>query len=54
MADGKALQEVRDLLGGRMMTPAIVVGKQVLIGFAANRAQMEELFPRREAPGGQT
>jgi len=34
------------LLGGRMVTPTLVVGKEVLTGFAQNRARMEELFPR--------
>lgn len=36
------------LLGGRMMTPTIVVGREVLAGFAQNRARLEELFPRQE------
>jgi len=45
-ADRGAVQEMLDLLGGRVMTPTIVVGDEVLIGFAGSRARMEELFPK--------
>ena len=38
------------LLGGRMVTPTIVVGREVLVGFAQNRARLEEFFPRGDAP----
>ncbi len=33
-------------LTGRTVTPTIVVGQEVLVGFAQNRARFEELFPR--------
>jgi hypothetical protein len=45
-AEPAALEGLRRLLGGRVMTPTIVVGKERLVGFADNRARMEVLFPR--------
>jgi hypothetical protein len=30
------------------MTPTIVVGGEILVGFAQNRARFEELFPKKE------
>ena len=48
VADPAAIEELRGLLGGRVMTPTVVVGKEKLIGFAANRARMEELFSRKQ------
>ncbi|GEM_PF-3182304 len=29
-----------------MMTPTIVIGQEILTGFAQNRARLEELFPK--------
>ncbi len=46
-SDEKAAKEMLKLLQGRMMTPSIVVGKEVLMGFAQNRARMEALFPKK-------
>ncbi len=43
-SDPSAAHEMLHLLGGRMVTPTIVVGKEVLIGFAQSRARLEELF----------
>ncbi len=40
--------DLRRLLDGRLMTPTFVVGKEVLIGFAANRPRLERLFPKTE------
>ena len=48
-ADAQVEEELRRLLNGRLMTPTLVVGKEVLAGFAQNRARMEELFPRPKA-----
>lgn len=31
-----------------MMTPTMVVGEEVLIGFAASRGRLEALFPQKE------
>ena len=42
-ADPKAMDELKRL-AGRFATPTIVVGKEVLLGFAANRARIEELL----------
>jgi hypothetical protein len=41
--DPKAMDELKRLVG-RFVTPTIVVGKEVLLGFAANRARIEELL----------
>ncbi len=41
--DPKAMDELKRVVG-RFATPTIVVGKEVLLGFAANRAQLEELL----------
>lgn len=43
VADPEALRELREVIG-RMATPTILIGGQVLIGFAANRARIEELL----------
>lgn len=48
-AGAAAEQDLRRLLNGRLMTPTLVVGKEVLTGFAANRARMEQLFPRKRS-----
>ena len=37
-------------LVGRFVTPAIVIGDEVLLGFAANRARIEELLPKSPEP----
>lgn len=47
-SDPQAVQEMLGLLGGRMMTPTIVVGQEVLVGFAASRPRLETLFPKRK------
>ena len=44
--DPEAESDLRQLLDGRLMTPTLVVGKEMLIGFAQNRARLEQLFPR--------
>ena len=41
-ADPEALAELQDVIG-RMATPTIVIGDEVLLGFAANRARIEKL-----------
>ena len=54
-ADPAALTELRDVIG-RMATPTIVFGNEVLLGFAANRARIEELLrmsPQPANPGPQ-
>lgn len=47
-ADPAAESDLRKILDGRLMTPTLVVGKEILIGFARNRARLEELFPRQQ------
>ena len=42
-ADPAALAELRDVIG-RMATPTIIFGNEVLLGFAANRARIEGLL----------
>ncbi len=39
--DPAALAELRDRLG-RMTTPTLIIGNEVFVGFAANRAEIEE------------
>jgi hypothetical protein len=46
--DPAAESDLRQLLGGRLMTPTIVVEKEVLMGFAQNRARLEQLFPQAD------
>ena len=41
--DPQALDELKRL-AGRLATPTIVVGNDVLLGFAANRSRLEELL----------
>jgi len=36
---------------GRFLTPTIVIGKGVLLGFASNRARIEELLGRKPKEG---
>ena len=51
-ADPEALVELRDVIG-RMATPTIVLGDEVLLGFASNRARIEALLrtpPESSAP----
>ncbi len=36
------MEELKELMG-RFVTPTIVIGKEVLVGFAANRRRIEEL-----------
>jgi len=43
-ADEQAMQELTQVIG-RFATPTIVIGKEVLLGFAANRRRIEELLP---------
>jgi hypothetical protein len=50
-ADGSAERDLRQLLQGRLMTPTLVVGKEILVGFAQNRARVEQLFPREDHGG---
>jgi glutaredoxin len=38
----KYMEELKELMG-RFVTPTIVIGKEVLVGFAANRRRIEEL-----------
>jgi len=40
--DEKYMDELKALMG-RFATPTIVIGKEVLLGFAANRRRIEEL-----------
>jgi glutaredoxin 3 len=44
-ADPDALEELKTVVG-RMATPTIVIDDQVFLGFAANRAELEELVQR--------
>jgi len=41
--DERAMQELTQVIG-RFATPTIVIGDEVLLGFAANRARIEELL----------
>ena len=43
-ADEQAMQELTQVIG-RFATPTIVIGKEVLLGFVANRRRIEELLP---------
>ena len=43
--DPKAMDELKRVVG-RFATPTIVIGKEVLLGFAANRAQLEKLLAK--------
>jgi hypothetical protein len=43
-ADEKAMRELTKKIG-RFATPTIVIGQEVLLGFAANRARIEEVLP---------
>jgi hypothetical protein len=45
--DHEAAHEMIDLTG-RTITPTLAVGEEVLIGFAQNRARIEELFPKSD------
>ena len=47
------MQELTETIG-RFATPTIVIGKEVLLGFAANRARIEELLGRNPRKGGET
>jgi hypothetical protein len=42
--DPKAMDELKRV-AGRLATPTIVIGKEVLLGFAANRSRIEEVLP---------
>jgi hypothetical protein len=42
--DEKAMKELIEVIG-RFATPTIVIGREVLLGFAANRARIEEVLP---------
>jgi len=42
-ADERAMQELTRVIG-RFATPTIVIGDEVLLGFAANRARIDELL----------
>ena len=42
-ADELAMQELTQVIG-RFATPTIVIGDEVLLGFAANHARIEELL----------
>jgi hypothetical protein len=42
-ADEQAMQELTQVIG-RFATPTIVIGKEALLGFAANRRRIEELL----------
>ena len=42
-ADEQAMQELTQVIG-RFATPTIVIGKEVLLGFAANRRHIEGLL----------
>jgi hypothetical protein len=42
-ADEKAMRELTKVIG-RFATPTIVIGKEMLLGFGANRARIEELL----------
>lgn len=41
------MQELTKIIG-RFATPSIVIGDEVLLGFAANRARIEELLGREQ------
>ncbi len=41
-ADEKAMEELTQVIG-RFATPSIVIGDEVLLGFAANRARIQAL-----------
>lgn len=43
ITDPTALKELKEVVG-RLATPTIVIGDQILVGFAANRARLEELL----------
>lgn len=43
-SDEQAMQELTEVIG-RFATPTIVIGNEVLLGFGANRAHIEELLP---------
>jgi len=47
-SDPQAVQEMLQVLQGRMMTPTMVIGGEVLVGFAASRSRLETLFPKQE------
>ena len=38
------MKELTDTIG-RLATPTIVIGKEVLLGFAANHRRIQELLP---------
>jgi glutaredoxin len=40
----KYMKELTETIG-RFATPTIVIGDEVLLGFAANRARIEEVLP---------
>lgn len=42
-ADEKAMKKLTKVIG-RFATPTIVIGKEVLLGFATNRAKIEEVL----------
>ncbi len=42
--DEQAMRELTETIG-RFATPTIVIGKEVLLGFAANRRRIQELLP---------
>jgi len=44
------MQELTGVIG-RFATPTLVIGDEVLLGFAANRSRIEALLDRRK--GGQ-
>jgi hypothetical protein len=47
-AEPAAESDLRQLLNGRLMTPTLAVGKEILVGFAQNRARLEQMFPRAD------
>lgn len=49
-ADEKYLKELTEIVG-RMATPTIVIGDEVLLGFAMNRARIETLLERNSTVG---
>jgi hypothetical protein len=46
----KHMKELTETIG-RTATPTIVIGHEVLLGFAANRARIEELLGQESTEG---
>ena len=47
------MQELKQLMG-RFVTPTIVIGKEVFLGFGPNFHRIQELLGAREDKGKQT